>query len=313
MWRVIATSLAITTLARGEIVFERPTIDLGKMRAQGTVSVEFAFQVRDTAATIVEARPSCGCLKSLAKRTTYPVGMRGAIPLEIHAASQPAGSKRYLLNLTVRDPSERTILLAVNVEWFSDFVVEPANLIIRTSGGTVRHEIRVTDRRPEPISITGVRADSNLLTGRLVPSQDAAIQRIAVEVAPNVPMGTHTALLEIETNNEQQPKLEVPVTIVRQAPVRMVPESLRLHSSEPGGLLRARAIVESLDPRPIQIARVTSHEAIRVEWPLEPAKRPRLELAISVGKLSLPWKGELVVETAAPVAASLVLPISIDP
>lgn len=313
MGRLLA---AVMLLAGDGIVFEKTNVELGGVRAAGSIAAVFEFAVGAEGAEILSARASCGCLRPQVECRRYRPGERGRIVLGIHAATQTAGPKRFLLHLDVRDPSERTITLWATAELLSDLVVEPANLIVYSNGkAPVRQEVRIVDRRGAGLAIAAVAASPPLADARILDREEDApesVRRIAFTVPAAAPPGGVEARLEVRTEDAQYPVIEIPVTIVRLERYRVLPDRLRLQWAD-DRVGRARFHV--LDPLGEPIVAegfACDHPAVRCIPPARPDRQLRFAIEVEAGAVAPPLETVLRLHIVRPEPAEIAVPLRIE-
>jgi hypothetical protein len=297
---VCLSVLAISPGGAPNLAFEFASVDRGVVKAAGTVEVAFPFTARGPV-EILDARPSCGCLRTQLAKRKYAAGERGAIPLRIHVASQAEGKKRFVLTLLVRDPTERTVTLSAEMTLQSDVKVTPSNLIVHLPDGeTARQRIELRDRRPRPLQMLSVATSRPEIVARLRnPEADGHVHYIDVNIANTMPVGKHEAKVEIRALNAESPAfpetvtIEVPIVVVRPGPYALSPEYLRLRRADlkDGPVTRTFVLLdrdaqgrtvrfESADPHVAAMVKRESPLAVRVRVTVKP------DAATTVAKLT---------------------------
>src|SRR5262249_49148091 len=131
--------------------------------------------------------------------------------------------------------------------------------------GPIRHDVTLVDRRPRPLTVTGVQLHWSNLQAHLRPSaQEGQVHRayrIEVEVTAECPEGRFDDTLCIATDDPAYAEIKVPVTVVRRGKqgVKASPESVWLQAAAgepvPAKLLRVYAA-----GRAVKVERVTSDD-----------------------------------------------------
>lgn len=298
------------------IVFENPRVNLGKVRAIGNIDHRFKFHVDPAGGagphTFYDLRPSCGCMQpTLAKKTVMP-GETGEIVLAIHATSQKLGPKQFQLAVDVRDPEPRTIRLAVDIDFASDVTVQPASLLVYVNGSSnIKQTVLVTDSRAKAVKIAQVSASSAKIAP--VVQADGNAARIELDIAGDVPAGRFDERLHVRLDDPDYPEFEVPVTIIRNGRVRVLPENLRLNLADTTNKpINRRLIIRDRDGKPVRITDVSCPvPGVQSRWPMKPT--PRADVDVIIDPNHRPGEStEITIHVAEPVPAQLVVPLIIE-
>jgi hypothetical protein len=229
------------TAVRAEIVFEKPRIDLGVVKAAGAVEHRFAFKVTgDFPAVIADIRASCGCVRSPLAKKVFRPGETGVVPLVVHVASQAEGKKRFELTLTVRDPVERIVTLSAEADIQSDVRIEPSNLVVQLHDGqTSTHRFTIRDRRPRPLQINSAVVSNSAMTATLLPvGKDKHERIVEVSIGSGLAAGRYHERLEIRAATTENPAfpenivLEIPINVLRPSTYTLLPERVRVKRSD---------------------------------------------------------------------------------
>ena len=251
----IAWYLLTATAVHAQIAFDKPHAQLGVVKAVGAIEHRFPFVVKGAhAAEIVDIRPSCGCVRVSLPKTKFAPGEAGTIPLVIHVASQAEGKKRFELTLLVRDPVERTIVLAAEADLQSEVKVEPSNLVVQLHDGqTSTHRIVIRDRRPRPLKIIeAVVSNPNMKATLLPGSSDKHERVVELTIGSGLKTGQYAERLEVRAMTTENPAfpesivLEIPVVIRRPSTYTLIPDRVRIKRSDllEGSVSRNVAIID---------------------------------------------------------------------
>jgi Protein of unknown function (DUF1573) len=323
--RIIRAAWAICTVAivlvapphcRADLRFDAVTVDLGDIRSSVAVSREFAFVNNGPEVVeLVEARPSCGCLKPRLDTTHFAPGKRGGVALEVNTLGQPAGPHAWQLTLVYKvgvEVKEQTLQVSATV--VTEVTVQPAAVTLVVEGA-LTHELTLTDLRARPLVITAVETTSSWLTAAAGPLvRDAfgnATSKIRLAIAAECPVGRHSESVVIHTSDPTYSALTVPVTVVkREAPACMVtPSEVRLTTGP-----RLVRVADRFD-RAVQVQNVQAGDpAVACTWAAGPHHQATVKLQIDPAR----WNGETVqtevrVEIASPEHQVITIPVRIDP
>jgi hypothetical protein len=302
------------------LVFDAAHVDLGPIRAAGTVEHAFRFKVvGDSPAVIDDIRASCGCLKPHVAQRHYRPGQAGEIVMAIHAASQPAGRKRFVLTLEVRDPEPRSVKLTAEADIDSDITINPSNLILYVSGsGPIQQRISIRDRRPKPLEIRHVRTSDRRIRGQVVagPSRagDENVSLVDLRIAGDFPVGESIEVAELRTSDRETPIIEIPIRVVRRPRIYPVPDAVSVDRA----ILRNRPVIRQIYLRdqqgfPIRIRQAScAANGIECAWPAESDRFPRVRLTLHPTELAVPLETHIQVQLTEPNETELRIPLRID-
>jgi hypothetical protein len=169
--------------------------------------------------------------------------------------------------------------------------IDPPGLGIYTDS-SMRRDIRLLDRRSEPLAIRVVCTTSSKLTAeQSEPRHDAeghTIYTIGLEVAPDFPEGRHEETLFIYTTDGDFRELKVPVTVIKKQhqTVCATPECVTTIAAKDQPLPSSLVRLRGPDDETIQIERVEAdHPAIRCTWAAGPNNMATVKIAYDRSKI----------------------------
>src|SRR5262249_33528025 len=109
---------------------------------------------------------------------------------------------------------ERELTLELLAELITEVKVEPAKLAVFTDS-SLRHDVRVTDLRPNGLKVTRAQCSSPHLVAGV--GAGPASYLVTVDVRPSLPEGRHEEVLSILTDDPVYRELRVPVTVVKRS------------------------------------------------------------------------------------------------
>jgi hypothetical protein len=223
---MVALTLARTDAVLADLRLAAVHVDLGDVPGSLPLRREFTF-VNDGARPIeiVEARPSCGCLKPvLAKRAIAP-GERGSVTLEVQTLGQAAGPHTWQLTLLYREGEgegegqtirQQTLEMTGNV--VLEVSVQPASLTVFASK-EMTQELLVSDGRAVPLKIVRIDTTSPSLRAEaqpMTPSDFGGFSaKVKLTVTEATVQGRHEEAVLIYTDDPVYREFRVPVIIVR--------------------------------------------------------------------------------------------------
>lgn len=212
---------------RASLAFDQYMVDLGQAPFTEQVPGRFGFTNRgDTAVTITDFAPSCGCLTPKLAKRTYQPNEFGVIVLNVQSANQASGLKEYTLGVKYNDGQPREAHLVLRVDFPENrIVVRPRALIFYQLGNTAPTTQEIVVRSPQGVNILGARSSSELARVEVGESENDAdgnrLFRMQVTVG-EVPAGRYNAQVTVFTDDPKHPEVRVPMQIHGQAKSRSI-------------------------------------------------------------------------------------------
>jgi hypothetical protein len=255
------------TLARAQLVFDPPSIDLGEAKA-GQV---FAKEVKVTnptgsAITVADIKSSCGCVRPVMEPATLAPGASGVLKLEVNTVTSNPGPTTYGLRLRFQDQGqlrEQQYVLTAHV--IQEIVVNPAS--ITCIGERPRPQtISLLDKRPTPFKPVKLERTSPFLEVEWVqpPQMDPQPQyALKVTVREDLPAGKHDHEVIVYTSDPAYPALRIPISITKRAKARFVASPILL-SLTPGFTASRQVTVRDQQGQSLVIERVEASPGLVV-------------------------------------------------
>jgi hypothetical protein len=287
---VTVAAVFIVPAARADLRFDVVRVDLGDVRSNLPIVKEFRFANQGPEAVdLVEARPSCGCLKPLLAKMHVDPGERGEVTLEVNTLGQPAGPHAWQLTLVYKvggDVREQSLQVVATV--VTEVSIQPAAVTL-VAEGPLTHEITLTDLRPRPLAITRLESTSAWLTADARPlirdTFNNATSKIRIAVASSCPPGRHDELIVIHTDDAIYRELKVAVTVVKREGNSYVTTPSEVELSAGPRLVR----LADRQGRVVVVESVQSDDpAIAYRWAPGPENQATLKMELDRSR----WNGE---------------------
>jgi hypothetical protein len=310
---VLVLSFCLTSFASADLHFTAPVVDLGDIRASVPLTHAFSFTNTGTdTVSVNELQPGCGCLRPHLEQRQFAPGERGLIPLEIHTLGQAAGPHRWYLTVIYTDgTTQHAQKLEVAANVITEVSVQPAALTL-FAGGTLVHEVTLTDLRPQPLSIERVMTTSPDLRAQAAPFVKDAFghwtSRIRVETGegPTAP-GQQDEALTIYTSDPLYRELRIPITIIQRVHQRVVATPAEVTLSMGPRLVRLR---DTQDQPVVIESAIPDDGVISCSWAAGPDNQATLKLQADRAKLGDgPLRTVLRVQLSQPVREVLTIPV----
>lgn len=297
-------------------------VDKGEAKAGVPLSHTFILNNRgQSPATITEVNGGCGCLKPLLSRKEIAAGESADLLVEVNTLSQGAGPIAWKISVRYahgqkEQPIAEELELVLKAAIVREITVEPVALSLSIDKETT-HTIALTDRRPKPLTIKGVRCEAKFIKTQLTAtgpnSRGERIQQVHVTILENCPAGHHREMLQLLTDDPEYRELRVPIAVTWKAPGEVLasPEQLDLRIATgqhiASGLIRLR----DPDGRPVLIDRIEAdHTSIRFKWAAGPGSMATLRLGVELDAKPTSGLGSVKVFVKEPKAQVLVIPVS---
>ncbi len=215
----------LVTSSRPALVFSEHLRDYGPAPVAQQPLLTPDFYLRNNSAKkvkITNLKASCGCLAPSISSTEVEPGAVEKLLLNIRLNNEPAGPREYTVTVNYADPIPREVTLTVKaVLPEKSLIVEPRVLMVM---GTVKagqeHIVTISDFRSEslekPIKVTSITGSSSLFTAELAGQfvrEGASRTALSVHFRENPPLGRHRGLINVATNDEQFPVIQIPVMV----------------------------------------------------------------------------------------------------
>ena len=312
---------AVAGSARADLHFPRTRAEVGELRSGVPLTQRFAFVNQGPhIVQITEAKPSCGCLvPSLSPRVLKP-GEAGELMLEVNTLTQPAGPHAWRIDLRYLDGEQpREAALIVSAKVVTEVLVQPPALMLNADRA-LRHEIRVTDLRPRPLSVVEVRTSSPHLkacVGELTRNEAGRpVRNIGLEVSADYPDGRHEETVVLATDDPVYREFKVPVTVVKRSRSRVEATPAAVALAAPAGQpLPSRVVlIRDRDDEQVEVERVVAEDpALVCTWAPGPNNLATVKVGADGGKIAAGGLRSFVhVHVSKPVPQVVTISVSIQ-
>jgi hypothetical protein len=317
---ILTTSVGLLSPAhlRADLRFSSTAVHAGVVRAGTPLAHQFTF-VNDgpEPVELIDARPSCGCLRPTVSKRVYKPGEEGRLKLEVNTLNQAAGPHNWTVRLQYKSgEANYEVGLQLSAKIITEVLVQPAAMVVIADKAT-SHEITLTDLRRQPLAITDVTASSPKLVPQLSEQyrdiQGHWFRKISLQVAEDYPDGRHDEVVEIHSSDPSYPSLRVPVTIVRRSQQHLTLTPSQVTISAPAGQPFPSRIVllRSNDDKAVVIGQIESDDpAISCQWATGPNNLATLKIHIDRSQLHANnFHSSVTVHVSKPVDEKIVIPI----
>jgi hypothetical protein len=306
--------------AQADLRIASPDADLGEIR--GALPLTHTFELfNDGSETveILETRAGCGCLVPCVEPHLIEPHGRGALVMQVTTLGQAAGPHDW--NATVRfrqRGKESQISVRIRVRLVTEVTVQPAAVTLVTAG-TMTQMVTLMDLRPEHLTVVEVQTSSPFLKARVLDQKrdDAGhwLARLQLAVESGFSPGRHEEKLSIISQDTLYRRLEIPVTILKQASAQVsASPSQVLLQPGPGRTASFLIRLRAAGNQPVYIAKVeTGSPALTCRWASGPDRESTLRFELDLSRWDdQDFDGEAVrVHFSSPANEILTIPVRV--
>jgi len=309
------------SMVRADLEFTSTTIDVGEVHAGSPLSYTFNFQNRGAdAGEVTGIHSTCGCLTPRLSGKRYQPGEQGSLQVAINTLSPALGPHVWQVTLSCKSKGTTVeVPLRVKAKIVREIIVEPAAVSMYVDG-PVQSEIRLTDLRPQPLTITTVASSAGWLQARQAAEERDASGRLVrivqLRVAENAPQGTHEESLSLFTNDPGYLEIKVSVTVVKRSRQRVTatPNRVDLTADANSSFLNRTLLIRDRENQDVVVEAVSSEDpTVTCQWAKGPGSMTTVKIKVDTkGIHEKNWKTTLYVQVAKPVVQTLIIPVNVS-
>jgi hypothetical protein len=263
---VLALCLAlwVSKRASAELVFDPPTLDLGKVKAgQVFTRTIHARNASRHAVAVIDVKSSCGCLAPTLTPQALAPGQVGVLTLQINTLSSHAGPQgwRVVISLAEAGALHRAefVIQAVVVQ---EIVVEPSSITVYGGRRSTEHTIRIVDQRATPLEVRSAESSSPLILLGALPETTGAPAggELKLTIREGFAEGRHDERVTLYTNDLEYPMLQIPITVIRRSSARFIASPPNVVLNRAGDFAQAakRVVIRDTKGEELRIERIES-------------------------------------------------------
>ncbi len=306
---------------RAELICPEPSFNAGHLLAGKPFKHLFALNNQGKEAIhILEALPSCGCLRPTLSKTILNPGEAITLPIEIHTLTKPQGAHRFSINIRYKEAGEiKELALEVKALIQVEVEVTPAASAIFTDRA-ITHTFSVKDMRAKPMRIIAADSSNARVTFQIHPptlnENKESIQIITVFISELLTPGKHDLWIHLVSDDASYGEMKIPLTIVKRDGklASAAPSRLYLEGSVgiPFGAKMVR--INKAGTEPVKVDKVEcSHPAFKCTWAQGPGDDATIRLLLDEKKLP---PGETIAELRVLLKGhqtqSVIIPVNIQ-
>lgn len=306
---------------RAELFCPEPSFNAGSLLAGKPFKHSFALNNQGKEALqILEALPSCGCLRPNLPKAILNPGETIALPIEIHTLTKPQGAHRFSISIRYQEAGEiKELALEVKALVRVEVEVSPAAAAIFTDRA-ITQPFCVKDTRANPMRITAAVSSNAQITFQIHPptlnEKKESVQTIMVLISELLAPGKHDLWIHLVSDDASYAEMKLPLTIVKRDGklASAAPARLYLEGSVgiPFGAKMVR--INKAGSEPVRVDKVEcSHPAFKCTWAQGPGDDATIRLLLDEKKLT---QGETIAELRVQLKGnqnqSVIIPVNIQ-
>ena len=222
-----------TNGAAPKIQFAEVEHDFGRLVAGQVMKYEFVFTNTGTGSLIIQdARSTCGCFMPANWTKRVEPGKTGIIPTEFHS-SKFTGPVAKDVTVICNDPDRRQLALKVKATVWRPFEVTPGTASFSESPDALTNSSGpcVSNKQTVPLTLSEPRSNQRVFVCNLLTNQPGQEYQLVVKLILPLGAGNVFGQITMRTSAPEMPLATVPVWVVAQPPVIVVPAKLPLPES----------------------------------------------------------------------------------
>lgn len=310
-----------TSCVRAELLCLEPSFNAGLLLAGKPFKHSFALNNQGKEAVhILEALPSCGCLRPTLSKTILNPGEAITLPIEIHTLTKPQGAHRFSISIRYKEAGEiKELALEVKALIQVEVEVSPAASAIFTDRA-ITQPFCVKDTRAKPMRIVAAVSSNAQITFQIHPptlnEKKESVQTIMVLISELLTPGKHDLWIHLVSDDVSYGEMKIPLTIVKRDGklASAAPSRLYLEGSVgvPFGAKMVR--INKAGAEPVKVDKVEcSHPALKCTWAQGPGDDATIRLLLDEKKLP---QGETIAELRILLKGnqtqSVIIPVNIQ-
>jgi len=213
------------------IQFAAPVYDFGKVTVGEVVKHDFAFTNTGTETLVItEVQTTCGCASIGTTSRRVEPGKAGSLPIEFHTDAFD-GPVTKTLTVVCNDAQQPKVTLEVKGVVWRPLVAIPPNAPFvgaLDSLASFSKVIVITNREPEPLVLFAPETSHRAIAAELKTNRFGQEYELTVRLVPPLGSGNLFGEARVKTSFARMPLLTIPVWVVPQPAVLVLPPELVL-------------------------------------------------------------------------------------
>lgn len=209
----IWTVAGFTFEARGELAFDRRTVEVPSAEGGRILQAEFSFVNRgEKAVKILSLLPSCGCTTASAGKDVYQPGEKGVIRVAFEVGQQTGAQRKSVIVVT--DDGSEPVQLALTASIEPTFKAGRRVAFWRKGAAPAPFEIEIEIARAKPLFLRKVATSSEGFEVKLSDVKSGRRYRLSVTPRSTQAAARATITVQPEAGQEKESEFTV-VALIR--------------------------------------------------------------------------------------------------
>jgi hypothetical protein len=235
------TAAPAPTTAAGQIQFETPVYDFGKVKSGDPVKYTYVFTNTGCGTLeVTHVQPQCGCTTAGDWTKKVEPGQTGTIPIQFNSGTYPAGGVTKNIVVTCNDPAHPQVTLQLKGAIWKPIDFQPAYAMLNVpaDGPGAPAVVKVINNMEEPLTLSPPESNNRSVTATLSTNQPGKEFQLTLSAVPPLKPGAFQVAITLKTSATNMPTLNIPLWVNVAPAVTVIPAQVFL----PPGPLAAQAM-----------------------------------------------------------------------
>jgi hypothetical protein len=260
-----------------EIIFKSTTFDFGRLTSGQSAKHNFTFTNTGSGVLeISEVKPGCGCTTAGEWDRTVNPGKTGVIPLQFNSAGF-GGAVTKSATVVCNDPRQSNVILSLKGVVWKPIDVSPTVVVFQPTEEDQAREtkvVRIVSDLDQPLKLFDLECTEPSLTAEVKTVKAGKEFELNVTSIPPFRTRYASASITLKTSSREVPLLVVPVSIVVQPTMSIIPEQIQITSAPLSGGLTSFVTIVNNSKKVVSFSEPRSSESrisVRFHDPNAPA------------------------------------------
>ena len=233
---VTSTNVAATANGIGpKIQFATPVYDFGRSKSGEPVKYTYVFtNTGDGLLILAAVQPQCGCTAAGDWTKQVEPGKTGLIPIQYNGAANGPVVKQVTVTCNVTN--QPTVILQLKGTLYRPFELFPpmAVLNILPDAESASGVVSITNNMEEPLVLSMPESNNRAFAAELKTNAPGKGYQLIISAVPPMPPGSVQGQVSLRTSWTNPAVISVPVQLVVQPAVMVIPSYITLASGPLG-------------------------------------------------------------------------------
>lgn len=252
------------------INFTSTTHDFGTVTVGEVLKHDFTFTNSGTELLVIsDVQTTCGCASAGPGSRSVEPGQKGVLPIEFHTRSFD-GRVAKTMTVLCNDPIQPKVTLEVRGTVWHPMVTLPASAAFvgaLDSPSSLVKTVLITNKEPAPLILSPPETTHKAVAAELKTNRIGQEYELVVRLVPPLGSGNVFADVKMRTSCPSMPVLTVPVWVVAQPPVLVMPAEVLLPNGPLTNELVQTVVIRNNSTEPLTLSSpaLTHSEGVQLE------------------------------------------------